>query len=317
MDTHSPTSHILRQLGVLGELSRSRLLAILEWSEFTVTELCSILQMPQSTVSRHLNSLALEGWVVSRADGTSRHYRMASTLHPDAQTLWGLVREEIRKSDLASDDVERGRAVLARRRERSREFFSTAAERWDELRGRLYGSRADLTPLFGLLDPEWTVGDLGAGTGCLTAQLAPFVRKVIAVDRSAEMLEAAQARLEGREEVELRLGDAEALPLADGELDVALFALVLHYLVDPLRALKEAGRALKRGGRLVVLDMRAHSRTEYESEMGHLWLGFESDQMLTWMAEAGFEGGRVVPVPPDPDAEGPSLFIATARRASE
>ncbi len=314
MDTHSPTSDILRQLGVLGEVSRSRLLAILEWSEFTVSQLCSILQMPQSTVSRHLNTLAQEGWVASRADGTSRHYRMTSTLHPDAQTLWGLVREEIGKSDLASDDVERARVVLARRRERSREFFSTAAERWDELRGRLYGSRADLTPLFGLLDPGWRVGDLGAGTGCLTAQIAPFVHKVIAVDRSAEMLKAAQARLEGREEVEFRLGDVESLPLADQELDVALFALVLHYLVDPLHALKEAARALKRGGRLVVLDMRAHSRTEYESEMGHLWLGFESDQMLTWMDEAGFEGGRVVPVPPDPDAEGPSLFIATARK---
>jgi len=146
MDTHSPTSDILRQLGVLGELSRSRLLAILEWSEFTVSQLCSVLQMPQSTVSRHLNTLAQEGWVVSRADGTSRHYRMTSTLPPDVQTLWGLVREEIGQSDLASDDVERARAVLARRRERSREFFSTAAERWDELRGRLYGSRADLTP---------------------------------------------------------------------------------------------------------------------------------------------------------------------------
>ena len=314
MDTHSPTSNILRQLGVLGELSRSRLLAILEWSEFTVSQLCSVLQMPQTTVSRHLNTLAQEGWVVSRADGTSRHYRMASTLHPDAQTLWGLVREEIGKSDLASDDVERARAVLARRRERSREFFSTAAERWDELRDRLYGSRADLTPLFGLLDPEWTVGDLGAGTGCLTAQVAPFVRKVIAVDRSAEMLKAAQARLEGREEVEFRLGDMEALPLADGELDVALLALVLHYLVHPLQALTESFRVLKPGGRVVVLDMRAHSRAEYESEMGHLWLGFESEQALAWMAEAGFEGGRVVPVPPDPDAEGPSLFIATARK---
>jgi ArsR family transcriptional regulator len=146
--------------------------------------------------------------------------------------------------------------------------------------------------------------------------VAPFVRKVIAVDRSAEMLKAAQARLEGREEVEFRLGDMEALPLADGELDVALLALVLHYLVDPLQALTESFRALKPGGRLVILDMRAHSRTEYESEMGHLWLGFEREQALTWMAEGGFEEGRVVPVPPDPDAEGPSLFIATARKKS-
>ena len=126
----------------------------------------------------------------------------------------------------------------------------------------------------GFLDEDWTAGDLGCGTGQLAAALAPFVRQVIAVDQSKAMLAAARRRLGGLDNVELRQGDLEALPIEDGELDAAALYLVLHYAVEPARVLAEARRALRSGGRLLVVDMIPHDREEYRQQMGHLWTGF-------------------------------------------
>src|SRR5690606_6144405 len=126
---------------------------------------------------------------------------------------------------------------------------ATAAGRWDAVRAELFGRTTDLHALLGLLDDEWTVGDLGCGTGSVAAALAPFVRRVVAVDASRAMLAAAAERLQGAPGVELRAGALERLPVADGELDAAIFSLVLHYVPDPAAALAEARRALRPGGR--------------------------------------------------------------------
>jgi ubiquinone/menaquinone biosynthesis C-methylase UbiE len=158
------------------------------------------------------------------------------------------------------------------------------------------------------------VGDLGVGTGALAARLAPFAARVIGVDRSEEMLRAATVRLGGTRNVELRPGDLEALPIADEELDLAILGLVLHYVVDPRRVLAEACRALKTGGRVLLLDMRAHDRgAAYAESMGHVWSGFDPDRVLGWLSEAGFERARLSPLTPDPEATGPLLFLASAR----
>ena len=213
-------------------------------------------------------------------------------------------------------DAERARQVLVERRRRSAEFFAASADRWDHLRRDLFGDRAELLPLFGLLDPEWTVGDLGSGTSGLAAVLAPFVARVIAVDRSEEMLSAGRRRLEGATNVELRAGDLEHLPVSDGELDVAVLSLVLHYVVDPRDALAEARRALKPGGRILVVELREHDRgAEYAEEMGHVWPGFTTEVMEAWLRDAGFERVHARPLPPDPDALGPLLFVATGTRS--
>ena len=307
---------VFERMTSLGDSARSRLLLLLEEGEFTVSELIAVLQLPQSTVSRHLKVLADDGWVVSRADGTSRHYRMTSGLDATARELWGLVRDEVRHAPIGEEDAERAKAVLGRRRDRSREFFATAAGRWDTLRGELFGAEAEVLPLFGLLDSEWTVGDLGAGTGLLTEAIAPFVAKVVAVDASVEMLAAAKDRVADLCNVDLRQGELERLPVADSELDVAMLLLVLHYIVDPPSVLAEACRALCPGGRLVIVDMRAHARDGYREEMGHLWPGFTESQLEEWMMSAGLEEFRYRPLPPRPDAEGPLLFLATARRCA-
>lgn len=313
MNLASPA--IFDRMSALADPTRSRLLLVLERHELTVGELCQVLQLPQSTVSRHLKLLGDEGWVSARAEGTSRRYRMPTDrMDSGARQLWQLVRHEVGALPGAAQDAERLRSVLAQRSTRSREFFSSAAGEWDRLRAELFGRRADLLALLGLLDDGWTVGDLGCGTGQVAQSLAPFVRRVVAVDSSPAMLDAARARLAGLANVETREGELESLPIADGELDAALAFLVLHYVAEPGEAIAEAARALKPGGRLLVVDMMPHDREEYRQAMGHVWQGFEAGRMEGWMAEAGLVGCRYVPLPADPAAKGPTLFAASGRR---
>mgnify|MGYP001079042210 CR=1 FL=1 len=306
---------ILDQLSALGDETRIRLLVLLERSEFTVSELCAVLQIPQPTVSRHLGKLAEDGWVAHRAEGRNRHYRATGGPDEASRELWRVVRDNVGGSGVYARDAERARGVMAERRRRSAEFFAASAERWDLLRTDLFGGRAEWLPLFGLLDPSWTVGDLGTGTGGFAALLAPFVGSVVGVDRSAEMLEAAHDQVGDVPGVELRQGHLEDLPVEDGELDLAVLSLVLHYIVEPETVLAEAHRALRSGGRLLVVDMRAHDRgVEYAEEMGHVWPGFPPDRMQALLEGAGFHHVRVTPLPPDPEAAGPLLFLAVATR---
>ena len=315
MDRLTPTA-LFGQMTALADPTRSRLLLALERNELTVNELRSILQLPQSTISRHLKLLAAEGWVEARAEGTSRHYRIATdSLDAASRRLWHLVRDEVMHSTASEQDARRTQAVLTERSTRSQQFFSTSAGQWDRMRLELFGRRADVA-LLGLLDESWKVADLGSGTGAVTQALAPFVAQVIAVDESSAMLSAARKRLHGQENVDIRIGRLESLPLADGEVDVALLFLVLHYVTDPVRVIAEAGRVLKPGGRLLVLDMMPHERQDLRQTMGHLWQGFASGTLGGWLLSAGFDGFRYNPLAPDPDAKGPGLFAATAKRSA-
>jgi ArsR family transcriptional regulator len=298
----------------LADPTRSRLLLALERNELTVNELQSILQLPQSTISRHLKVLSAEGWALARAEGTSRHYRIATdTLENASRRLWHLVRDEVIHSSAAEQDARRAQAVLAARHTKSQQFFSTSAGHWDRMRLELFGRRADIA-LLGLLDERWKVADLGSGTGGVAQSLAPFVEKVIAVDESNAMLAAARKRLHGVDNVDIRNGRLEALPLADQEVDVALLFLVLHYVADPAAVIAEAARVLKPGGRLLVLDMMPHDRQDLRQSMGHLWQGFAGGTLEDWMRAAGLGSFRYTSLPADPGAKGPLLFAASGTR---
>jgi len=304
---------ILDHMTALSDPTRCRMLLLLERHELTVSELCTILQMPQSTVSRHLKTLSDDDWVSSRRDGTSRFYSMpVDDLDSAAKRLWPLIREQVASTPGASQDDRRLRGVLARRRAKSQEFFATAAGGWDRLRAELFGDEFFLWAVLGLIDPTLVVGDLGCGTGQLTETVAPYVRRVISVDGSTDMLEAARQRLEGARNVELRQGDLESLPIDSGELDVAMLSLVLHYSPAPARALAEVGRVVRKGGRVLVVDMLPHDREEYQQQMGHVWLGFSEKQISRFLTGAGFGDVRVRMLPADPDAKGPALFAAIA-----
>src|SRR3972149_6922178 len=187
---------ILEHMSALADPTRCRILLLLEKHELTVSELCAVLQTPQSSVSRHLKTLADDDWVASRRDGTSRFYSMPlDDLDSGASRRRPRLREQVAGPAAAGQDVRRLDGVLARRRVKSREFFASAAARWDDLRADLFGDTFYLWAVLGLIDPSLTVGDLGCGTGRLSETVAPHVHRVIAVDASADMLDAARRRL--------------------------------------------------------------------------------------------------------------------------
>jgi ubiquinone/menaquinone biosynthesis C-methylase UbiE len=316
VSTRAPA--ILDHLASLADTTRSRLLLLLDRHELTVSELCGIMQLPQSTVSRHLRALADSGWVSARADGTSHLYTMTrEELDAPARRLWSLVRDQVGPSPASSQDQRRLQATLADRRTKSQEFFSSSAGQWDRLRDELYGERFHLGALAALAQSDWVLGDLGCGTGATSAALAPFVTHIIAVDASAAMLQAARKRLQTFDNVDLRRGDLEALPIDDGRLDAATLMLVLHYVPEPERALAEVSRVLKPGGRLILVDMLPHERDSYRQQMGHVWLGFSEEQMTRLLVDAGFGKTRIVPLVPDARAKGPGLFVATGEKRLE
>jgi ArsR family transcriptional regulator len=141
------------------------------------------------------------------------------------------------------------------------------------------------------------------------------VKQVIAVDSSRDMLDAARARVGSAQNVDLRQGDLENLPINGGQLDAAMLSLVLHHAPAPAKALTEVARVLRPGGRVLVVDMLPHEREEYQQQMGHVWLGFSDKQMTRYLTGAGFTDVRVRNLPADPDAGGPALFSAVAVKA--
>ena len=308
---------IFDDLSALADATRSRMLLVLERHELTVSELCAVLQLPQSTVSRHLKTLSDAGWVSSRRDGTSRYYTLAlDDRGPATRRLWSLLREQVGSTPGADQDARRLRGVLAQRQTKSQEFFASAAGQWDRLRaGAVRAGVVSARAARAARRSVWTVGDLGCGTGQVAAALAPFVARVVAVDRSEDMLQAARRRLRDLANVDVRRGELEALPIQDEELDAATLLLVLHHVPDPAEALREAARVLKPGGRLLISDMLPHDREEYRQQMGHVWLGFSDEQLRRLLEAAGFEqvrdrraAGRSA------NAKGPALFVAGATR---
>lgn len=309
---------IFGRLTALGEPVRARVLLLLEHRELTVSELCEAMDLPQSTVSRHLKALADGGWLGSRREGTSRWYGLAEEqLDEGMRGLWALVRDEVAATAEARRDAGRLPSVLALRRERSKAFFATEAGAWDGVRDDLFGGGFFLHALPAFLDPSWVVGDLGCGTGRVAEALAPFVGRVLAVDASEEMLAAAKARIGEHGAVEFRRGEVESLPLADASLDAATLVLVLHHLAEPERALAEAGRVLKPGGRLLIVDMQPHDRQDLVERFGHVRLGVPRVALDRWLRDAGFHEFRHVALPADPKAKGPALFAAAASRGSK
>ena len=299
----------------LSDPTRARLLRLLERTELTVAEMCNTLQLPQSTVSRHLKVLADDGWTSSRRDGTSNLYRMPSKdMESSQKKLWMVVKEHSVSSTTADQDDARLDQVLDARRSRSQAFFSSAACKWDRLRADLFGHRLDAWAFAAAFSSDSVVGDLGCGTGAVSQSLAPWVDHLIAVDSSAAMLQSARKRLKEHQNIDLRRGELTQLPLEDACLTHSILILVLPYLATPQLAFDEACRVTKPGGKLIVVDMIPHDRSEYREELGHTWQGFCAEQIQVWMNHSGWQHFKYVMMPPDPDAKGPGLFVSTAVR---
>jgi len=311
-DGSSPNA-LLGRMASLADATRLRLLRLLERHELGVVELCDVLQLPQSTVSRHLKVLGDQGWARSRRQGTTRLYRMTlDELEPGARRLWLLTREQIESWATVQQDALRLTRHLRQRREDSQAFFAGAAAEWDKLRGELYGHDFTTAAMLSLLPREMVVADLGCGTGQVIAQLAPSVKQVIGVDNSAAMLKAAKKRVSAFDNVHLRRGDLEALPIDDAHCDAALLLLALTYVVDPQTVLHEMARVLKPNGRAVIVDLLPHDRDDFRREMEQQAAGFDPKLLTPQLTTARLTGVQIMPLPPKPDAKGPALFLATA-----
>lgn len=317
MNKPQVVNSVVDRLAALSEPVRLRLLRVLEAEEVSVGEVARVLQLPQSTVSRHLKLLTDGGWLVSRTEGTSTMYHvLLDELSPEARSLWRTVREQVGDSLDVAEDQRRLAAVLADRRADTQGFFGRVAGEWDSLRNELFGERATLRALLPLLPQGWSVADLGCGTGNAAELLAPCVKKVVAVDQSEVMLSAARKRLGEFKNVDFRQGELEKLPLADAEVDAAVCVLVLHHISDPEAACRETARVLKPGGTLLIVDMLEHDRASYRHTMGHRWLGFSVPGMIRLLTAAGLDQPRFLVLPAESNAKGPGLFACTAYKGT-
>jgi len=305
------------QLQVLSEPTRVRLLWAVSEQELGVGELVKVLQLPQSTVSRHLKLLLESDWVTRRREGTSSLFRIQSAeVDEDAWALWEVVKGRVEADGVYAEDRHRMLAVIAARAD-SRTFFAGHAGEWDSLRRQLFGEEFLTPALLSLLPPDQVVADLGCGTGGAVAALAPAVRRVIGVDREPAMLQVAKQRTLGLDNVSLRQGDLSGLPIEEDELDAAMCMLVLHHVPNVPAVLEEVSRTLRPGGRVVILDMVAHERDRYRRDMGHVHLGFQRVVLDGWLQEAGLEPRSWQLLPAAASAEGPALFLSVAVRPKE
>jgi ArsR family transcriptional regulator len=295
----------------LGDPVRLRMLRLLEKSELGVGELSKALQLPQSTVSRQLKPLLDCGFVERRTEGTASLCRVATSgMVSPGPELWALARAQFHGLVTGADDDARLATVLAERHRSGSAFFGRVGGEWDEVRRTLFGEHFGADALLALLDPSWHVADLGCGTGEATERIAPYVARVVAIDREPAMLAAARKRLAPLRNVEFREGDLRTLPAKDREFHAAVAMLVLHHVERPEEAVADAGRCLARGGRLLVVDMTLHDRREYLSTMGHVHLGFDRRACESWARAGGLSLARWTRLRPDIAGRGPGLFAA-------
>jgi ArsR family transcriptional regulator len=278
---------IVKILRAVADPNRLRILLLLRGEELSVAELQEILVMGQSTISTHLAQLKQAGLAEDRRTGKSNLYRMsASGAGGVLDQLLAEARKEIPES--ASDQAEM-RRVVRKRQDKMRCFFDSVAGRLgkDYVPGKSWKSMAEA--LLRLM-PPMVIADLGAGEGAFALLLAQRAAKVIAVDTSAKMIEVGreEALLHGVKNVEYRLGDMEEVPIGDAEVDLVFFSQSLHHALHPERAVEEAWRILKPGGRIVILDLAKHRFEEAREMYADEWLGFSEAELEAMLVNAGF-----------------------------
>ncbi len=304
-------------LASISDPSRLRMARLLERHELSVGEIAQVFQTAQSTASRQLKLLSDAAWLSKRSEGPATLYQLiCDELTPSARAVWLALRGQLGDSADIEEDDRRAAAVLEERKTDSIHFFGRVRGEWDQMRSELFGARFTSAALLSLINADWTIADIGCGTGNVAELLSPVVKRVIAVDQSEPMLDAARRRLGTRENVEFVRASVTELPVASASVDAAVCMLVLHHIDDVSQAVGQLARILRvgrGGGILTIIDMVAHDRDEYRRTMGHRHQGFSKKVMLGHLATAGFIGSTYYELPAEPAARGPGLFVATGR----
>ena len=281
---------------LLGDEARLRLLRVLSRERLNVTELTGVLGLAQSGVSRHLGMLKDAGLVGEERDGGFSYYRLAPTLNGGDDTLTSMLRGQFEAA--AADpavraDEARLQEVLRLRKEN---FDAHAGPDTRDARQLVPGrSWAAWSRALGLLMPRVKVADLGCGEGYLTMEAARWASRVVAVDRSASVLKRARALAQRRRvsNVIWKKGELEQLPIRDGAVDVAMLSQALHHAHDPSRAVAEASRITAPGGRVLLLDLRAHQEEWVRAKLGDRRLGFDDEELRRMLTAAGLDDVKV------------------------
>jgi len=282
----------LRHLRLLADPSRLRILLLLEKEELSVAELQDILGMGQSRISTHLAQMKQGGLLEDRREGKSIFYRVRPRRGADAEAFAKL-KAVLESSASEVPEVEQDAAALAlvmrRRRDKVRSYFDELAGKF----GRHYvpgRSWKGLAETLLTLMPPIVIADLGAGEGTFSQLLARRAKKVIAIDNSEKMVAYGTelAQKHGVHNLEYRLGDIEDIPIRAGTVDLAFFSQALHHAQHPQRAVAEAYRILKPGGRIVVLDLLRHNYQEARELYADVWLGFTEAEVFHFLTDTGF-----------------------------
>ena len=306
---------IVKILRVVADSTRLRILLLLEGEELSVAELQEILAMGQSTISTHLSQLKQAGLVEDRRTGKNSLYRLKHENGAGVLTeLLTQARAEIAEAKRDQAAVKR---VLKKRQDKTRAFFDDVAGRFGRsyVPGKSWKSVAEA--LLKLMSPM-VIADLGAGEGAFSLLLAQRAKRVIAVDTSAKMVEFGrqQAKRQGVKNVDYRLGDMEEVPIEDNSVDLVFFSQSLHHALHPERAVAEAWRILKPGGRIVLLDLAKHRFEEARELYADEWLGFSEVELEAAMEKAGFCGIQISVVHKEAEAPHFQTLLAVGDKES-
>ncbi|MCH5277452.1 MAG: metalloregulator ArsR/SmtB family transcription factor [Desulfovibrionaceae bacterium] len=288
-------SDTLRHLKALADETRLRLALVLQRYELSVNELVSLLGMGQSRVSRHLKILTEAGLLRARRDGLWVFYSAAGAgPHRDfLDAVLNFAGEEGRA------DLDMAARIIEERALKTRQFFNSIAEDWDELNRKVLGDFCLPDAVRRAVPAGCAIAvDLGCGTGEVLERLRDVSAQLIGVDGSPRMLELARRRFgrasgaeDARDEaaLSLRIGELDHLPLRDAEADFACINLVLHHLSRPEAAIREMARVLRSGGLALVTDFDRHQDETMRSVYGDRWLGFTREELTDALAAAAFE----------------------------
>ena len=302
-------------LRLLADPTRARILQLLQRGDLAVGELQEILGLPQSRISTHLALLRKAGLAHDRRDGKKSFYSPARDLPAGvAAIVEAALAASAKEAKFASDQRALQR-IVEKRRQKAEQHFNLVADRL----GRNYcpgRSWEAIGQMLFLLTPRIRIADLGAGDGTLSRLLARQAESVHCIDSSPRMVQVgrALAKKEQLRNLTYVLGNIEKVPLADRSVDLALLSQALHHAENPRQALHEAFRILKPGGRLIVLDLRAHRFEKAREIYADRWLGFKENKLHDWIEEAGFAQSEVRVVAKETKEPGFETILATGLR---